>query len=436
MKRKLINSFLVLSASTMITKVFSILNRMMLSRLLDEQGMALYILVIPTLSLCITLAQFSIPSAVFRLVSNPKYNNKKVIFSATLICIVSCLCIMCGLTVFSRMIAIDFLKQEKAFYPILAMLPFIPLVAISGIVKNYFLGREDVWNLSIAQLLEEVARIIFTYFIIKALPPMDIQYLVTVAILAMSIGELCSIGYLMLRLKRKTTLRKPTKVEFEEHFLFKDLMNIALPLTGSRMIHTCYNFLEPIILVLILTGIGVNEGEIHLQYAVISGYVISILLTPTFFNNVVLRLLIPILNRDIAANKMYDLRKHVLVAVIVCLFISIPFTCLFYFWGDKCLLIMYNTTNGYDYLKYMSIPFTLFYLQTPLSATLQALNKNKEMFFMSILECLIEFILLIVLTPYYGVLSVAIVLLVGLFITLLLSVYHVYQYAYKESARL
>ncbi|MFR6100351.1 MAG: oligosaccharide flippase family protein, partial [Longibaculum sp.] len=162
MKRKLINSFIILSSSTLITKVFSVFNRMMLARLLNEEGMALYILVIPTLSLCITLAQFSIPSAVFRLVSNPKYNNKKVIISAILICFLSCLLIMFGILFFSKMIAVDFLKQDQAYFPLLAMLPFIPLVGISGIIKNYYLGKEDVWTLSVSQLLEEVTRILFT----------------------------------------------------------------------------------------------------------------------------------------------------------------------------------------------------------------------------------------------------------------------------------
>ena len=169
-----------------------------------------------------------------------------------------------------------------------------------------------------------------------------------------------------------------------------------------------------------------------MQYAIINGYVISLLVTPTFFNNVVLRLLLPILNKDIAYNHKKLLQKHVLYGVIVCFFISLPFTLLFYFYGDHCLMFMYNTTNGYEYLKYMCIPFTLFYLQTPLSATLQALNKNKEMFWLSTLECLIEFIFLLILTPYFHVLSVAIVMLIGLFTTLLLSCYHVYKYVYKE----
>ena len=433
MKRKLINSFIILSGSTLITKVFSVFNRMLLSRLLSEQGMALYILVIPTLSLCITLAQFSIPSAVFRLISHPKYNNKKVIISAILICFASCLLIMLSILCFSQIIAHDFLKQDQAYYPLLTMLPFIPLVAISGIIKNYYLGKEDVWTLSVAQLLEEVARIIFTYFMIKSFVNLDMTYLVSIAILAMSVGELASIIYLYFKMHRKVNVTYHPIEYFTDHFILKDMMNIALPLTGSRILHTCYNFIEPIVLVAILTKLNINESDIHMQYAIISGYVISLLVTPTFFNNVVLRLLLPILNKDIAYRRLRDLRKHVIYGVIVCFLISLPFTLLFYFWGDKCLLFMYNTNNGYDYLKYMSIPFTLFYLQTPLSATLQALNKNKEMFMMSTLEVIIEFVCLLILTPRYHVLSVAMVMLIGLFTTLVLSIYHVYKYVYREA---
>lgn len=432
MKRKLINSFIILSGSTMITKIFSVLNRMMLSRLLNEEGMALYILVIPTLSLCITLAQFSIPSAVFRLISHPQYNNKKVIISAILICFVTCLMIMIGILCFAKIIAQDFLKQDFAYYPLLCLLPFIPLVGISGIIKNYYLGKEDVWHLSLATLFEEISRILFTYFIIKLFHDQPINILVSIAIIAMSVGELTSIVFLYSHLPQKMTFQCPTKTYLQEHFIFKDMMNIALPLTGSRLLHSCYNFLEPIVLVNILTKLSISESQIHMEYAIINGYVISLLVTPTFFNNVVLRLLVPILNKDIAYHQKKALQKHVLYGLIVCFFISLPFTLIFYYVGDYCLLIMYNTTKGSQYLKYMCIPFTLFYLQTPLSATLQSLNKNKEMFWMSTFECILEFVLLMILTPLFHVLSVAIVMLIGLLTTLILSSFHVYQYVYKE----
>ena len=54
MKRKLINSFIILSISSTLAKIFSILNRIILSRQLSSEAMALYILVMPTVSLCIT----------------------------------------------------------------------------------------------------------------------------------------------------------------------------------------------------------------------------------------------------------------------------------------------------------------------------------------------------------------------------------------------
>ena len=52
---------------------------------------------------------------------------------------------------------------------------------------------------------------------------------------------------------------------------------------------------------------------------------------------------------------------------------------------------------------------------------------------MSTLEVIIEFVCLLILTPRYHVLSVAMVMLIGLFTTLVLSIYHVYKYVYREA---
>ena len=243
----------------------------------------------------------------------------------------------------------------------------------------------------------------------------------------MCIGELLSILYLSLYIHKTIPFKN---FLIKDNFMFNDIMNISLPLTGSRLLHSLYNFLEPILLIAILTHTGISEKTIHYQYAILSGYVISLLLTPTFFNNVILRLLIPILNKDLAANKKKNMQNHILLSIISCLIISLPFTFIFYKYGDYCLMLLYNTTEGFQYLKYMSIPFTLFYLQTPLSATLQVLNKNKIMFYMSILEIMIEFISLIILTPIYHVFTIALVLNIGLITTLFLSAYFVYKYVY------
>ena len=92
-----------------------------------------------------------------------------------------------------------------------------------------------------------------------------------------------------LGIKRVVMARELSLDYIKENLIYKDLMNIALPLTGSRLLHSVYNFIEPIILISILTKVGINETSVHLDYAIISGYVINMLVTPTFFNNVILK---------------------------------------------------------------------------------------------------------------------------------------------------
>lgn len=431
MKKKLINSFIILSASSAIAKIFSIINRMVLARLLDSNGMALYVLILPTLSLCITLGQLGIPSAVFRLISNPKYNNRKIIISATTLSFFSCLIVVTGLFVSSKYIAYDLLKSPDAWLPLVSLCIFMPLVAISGIIKNYFLAKENVFLIAKAQLIEELARLAFVYFMISRFTNLPMTILITFAFLSMSIGELASIIYMLYRLKYRPKTRNMNMQYVKENLQIKDMLNIAMPLTGSRLYHCLVNFLEPITLMFVLTGMHMSEGLIHHDYAIISGYVISLLVTPTFFNNVVYRLFLPIITKDIAYNKKQDAQRHLILAMIGSFLISVPFTLIFYFFPELCLQIIYNTREGATYLKYMAIPFTLFYLQTPLSAVLHALNKNKVIFIISFIECTLEIILTFILTYYVQVFSIAISLLVGLLTTLVLTGFFVYRYIFK-----
>lgn len=429
MKRKLINSFIILSASSAIAKLFSILNRMILARQLSSEAMALYILIMPTVSLCITLGQLGIPSAVFRLVSNPKYNNKKIVISAFTICLFTCVIVMSTLLFASKFISHDLLKNEGAFYPLLSLALFIPLVGISGIIKNYFLARQNVFLVAKAGFVEEIARLGFSFLMIKQFSSMADTYLVSFATLAMSVGELSSIIYLSTRLKDHKITRF-SKQSIVNNLQIKDMLNIAMPLTGSRLYHSIVSFLEPITLVYVLSKFNLSEGTIHQQYAIISGYVISLLVTPTFFNVVVYRLFLPIITDDVVYKKFSSARKHMLFALLGSFLISVPFTLIFYFLPELCLKILYNTTSGANYLKYMAIPFTLFYLQTPLSALLQALNRNKQMFIISIIECTLEIILVFVLSHYIGVFSIAVSLLAGLLVTLVISAAACYKYLF------
>ena len=118
---------------------------------------------------------------------------------------------------------------------------------------------------------------------------------------------------------------------------------------------------------------------------------------------------------------------HLLYALLICFLIGLPFTLIFYFFPKQSLMVLYNTTSGYQQLKYMSFPFLLFYLQTPLSTILQAKNKNKVMFIISMIECTLEIILTYTLSHYLYVNAILISLFTGLITTLILSAIYCFK---------
>lgn len=415
MKRKMINSFFILSASSALSKLFSILGRMLLSRLLSNGAMTLYLLIMPTLSLCITIGQLGIPSAVFRLVTHPDYNNKKVIISAILLSAFSVIVMSISLLIASPYIANELLKNTEALYPILSFIVFIPLVSISGILKNFLLGKDHMFIVAKTQIVEEISRLLFIYLLLRKPLYTSNIYLVTIAYLSMSVGEFISIIYMLCKINYRYTIQFSN---FNHNqILYKDILNISLPLTGSRLYHCFVNFLEPITLIYVLTKIGLQESYIQSQYAIISGYVISLLVTPTFFCNIIYRIYLPIATKDLyyKSNKTYH---HLFMALFCCFLIGLPFTIIFYFFPKESLQLLYNTTFGYNELKYMSIPFLLYYLQTPLSVILYAKNKNKEMFIISTLECTLEIILTYILSHYFYIHSIMMSLFIGILFTL------------------
>ena len=77
--------FNILSTSfifSIVSKGLSLLAKMLLARRMNELAMSSYTLVSPTMMLCITLAQFALPSvttSIFARANTHKYGNTKVI---------------------------------------------------------------------------------------------------------------------------------------------------------------------------------------------------------------------------------------------------------------------------------------------------------------------------------------------------------------------
>ena len=103
----------------------------------------------------------------------------------------------------------------------------------------------------------------------KAFLPYGIEYAAAAAMVASVIGEVVSLVYLMttFKLKKRFKLRKNFfQFVHSGKKTFKELMEIALPTMGSRMIGSVAWFFEPIVVAHSLAIAGVVAVEATKQY--------------------------------------------------------------------------------------------------------------------------------------------------------------------------
>ena len=75
-------SILILLVGGFITKILSFVIRVLYTRIITDEGMNLYTIVSPTFSLLITLASFSLPISISKLVSEHSERRIKIVSSA------------------------------------------------------------------------------------------------------------------------------------------------------------------------------------------------------------------------------------------------------------------------------------------------------------------------------------------------------------------
>ena len=87
--------------------------------------------------------------------------------------------------------------------------------------------------------------------------------------------------------------------------------------------------------------------------------------------------IIPSISKYYSNKNMNGVKKVIKQSIIFSLIVGIPFTIIVELFPDFLLHFIYNANEGSNYLKIFAPIFLFSYVQTPLTSTLQAMNKAK-----------------------------------------------------------
>ena len=375
LKNKFIKSTIILLIGSGITKILGMLIKIITTRLVGSEGIGLYMLIMPTFSLFITLASLGLPISISKLVSDDKHNNKKLILSIIPLIIIFNFILMIVIFLIAPTLSNKLLQDNRTYLPILSIGLVIPFISISSILRGYFFGKEKMFPHTISNIIEQLVRLGILILITPKLLVYGIHIAVSFIVLVNIVSEITSILVLTYFLPKKIKLTKEYfKPEKEE---IKEVLDISIPTVGSRLLGNFAYFLEPIILTFVLLNVGYTNEYILTNYGILTGYVIPLLLIPTFFTSAISQAMLPVVSNNYAKKNLITVKKVLRKAIGISLLIGIGINFCLFINPSFFLKLIFNTTLGANEIKLLTPFFLLLYIQAPLITTLHAINKAK-----------------------------------------------------------
>lgn len=376
MKNKFVKSTFILIVGGFITKIIGMLIKIVMTRLIGTEGIGVYSLVTPTFMLLISLASLGLPVAISKLVAEDSRNNKNLVFLCFPITLFINVIIMILLLFFSGFISNNLLHEPRIKLSITCIGFVLPFISISSVLRGYFFGKQKMIPHVISNVTEDLIRLIVIAIGVPIFLKKGIEYAAAFIVLSNIVSELTSIFVLFFFLPKNFKIKKTDLVLDKQNI--RDVLGISLPTTGSRLIGNIGYFFEPIIMTFFLLKSGYSNSFIVNEYGVINGYVMPLVLLPSFFTLAISQAIIPVISYSYSHGDIRNTRLKMHQGIYFSLLIGIPCTLIFLFIPHIPLKFIYNTDLGIGYIRVMSIVCLLHYIQSPISSSLQAMGKAND----------------------------------------------------------
>ncbi len=429
-KQTFLRGTLFLILAGLITKVLGFINRIVMVRVMGEEGVGLYMMAVPTLILTITLTRMGLPVAISKMVAEADAEGNRQKIKQILIVSLSITTVLSVIFTTMMIFAAPFLSKEvftdeRTFYPLVAIAPVVSIVALSSVLRGYFQGLQNMRPSAYSQVIEQIVRICLVAVLTGAFLPYGVEFAAAGAMISVVLGELASLLFMfsMFKMKKRIKIRSG----FFNYLkggrgTFNSLMKISLPTTGSQLIGSLSYFFEPIMVARSLAIAGVATTLATKQYGHLTGLAIPLLFLPTFITYSLQVSLVPAIS-EAHAQKQYKQIQHRLSQAIrlsmVAGGLSVVIT---YIFAVPLMDIMYNAPHVAIYVQVMAPFFFFYYFQGPLAAALQALDLAKAAMINSFIGAGVKLIAIFFLAsrPELGIMGAALAIVIGILLVTLL----------------
>lgn len=437
-KQTFIQGTLILLAAGLINRILGFIPRIALPRIIGAEGVGIYQLAYPFLLLILTLITGGVPLAVSKLVAeadsqdNPKQAEQimrtALLFTTTAGVILSGLCLL-----FAPWITSHLITDKRVYLAYMMMIPIILIVSVSTVLRGYFQGKQNMIPTATSQVTETLVRIVSIIGCAYLLLPYGLEWGAAGAMLGVVLGELAGLATLIIewvRSGRSSSSPPSTEMEAVSSNIttpvkheWRKLLGVALPVTGGRLIGSLSYFLESITITrsLILSGVAATAATAY--YGALQGMVIPVLLLPGALTYSLAVSLVPSLSEAYGRNDMRTIHLRLHQAIRLALVSGAPFAVVMFVLALPICQLLYNDPSVAPMLRWLAPIAVFIYVQSPLQAALQALNRPGTALINTLIGAIVKILLIVQLAslPHLGMQGAILAICIN---TILVTVLH------------
>ncbi len=381
-----------------ITKVLALVNRLLIIRIIGIEGISIYTLSFPTIMLFLSLAQFGLPITIAKYVSEDKSlgvnNTKNLVLSAVMFSLAISAVLIVILVLILDTLVNKWIKSPDSYYPILVILPLIPLSSLSGILKGYFNGinRADITAKS--TFYEQITRIalsiVFTVYFIRY----SVVLAITMSFFSIVLGEAVSLIYLFFNVKNR---KIETFTKDEIKIQSKRILAMSPHLTSNRLAISLTHFIEPIVFIYAFSFVNSNVEDAKNVYSYIVSFAMPIATLFLFIPYSIATVLLPKLTEYYTKNDLLSFNKVFMRTSLYILMFGTLFNMLLFRFPSEFLILMFGSNHGNEYLRAVTLFMIPLYLHAVYSVALQAIGETNHLLKVSLVLNIFRSILIYIL---------------------------------------
>ena len=425
MRQSYLKNAALLTGSDVVLRLAGLGLRIWLANELGGEGMGLYQMVLAVYSLFVTLATAGVSVSATRLMAEelstpdnraPAHGMMRRLLAAGLGLGLAAMAAQLG---FAGVAAKWWLGDERAAGALRVSALGMPWMAVSSVLRGFFIARRRVSPNVFSQLAEQTVRIGLVALALIRTEGLEVGLRCTLVMGSTAVSEAVS-SVLMLLFYRREAARcfareKPARPADPARRLWE----ILWPVEGGRVLssalHTAENMLVPACLAVYLAGAGGRPAALE-QYGELKGMALPLLTFPFGLLGSLSVLLMPEITQAHILGQTKRLNALLDRMLRLTGYFSALAGALFWTWGRPISQLLYHSAEAGFYLETLAPAMPLMYLESMVDGAMKGVGEQKAAFRYSVWDSILRIAGVVILLPRFGMKGfLAVILLSSLY---------------------